>query len=48
MLPSPTASPVFLLPCCCSVQYATGETEALDLDEVVRDGHMSLLAESAV
>lgn len=27
-----------------NVQYATGETETLDLDEVVRDGHMSLLA----
>lgn len=24
----------------CSVQYATGETEVLDLDEVVRDGHL--------
>jgi hypothetical protein len=28
----------------CSVQYATGEMELLDLDEVIRDGHCSLLA----
>jgi hypothetical protein len=26
------------------VQYATGEVELLDLDEVIRDGHCSLLA----
>ena len=29
---------------CCSVQYATGEYEVLDLDEVINDGHCSLLA----
>ena len=26
-----------------SVQYATGETEVLDLNEVIKDGHCSLL-----
>ena len=31
-------------PSACSVQYATGEVELLDLDEVIRDGHCSLLA----
>ena len=25
------------------VQYATGEFEALNIDDVARDGHMSLL-----
>lgn len=28
----------------CSVQYATGEYETLPLDEVINDGHCSLLA----
>ena len=33
-----------LPPCCLrSVQYATGEAEHLDLAEVIRDGHCSLL-----
>lgn len=27
-----------------TVRYTSGEVEALDLDEVVRDGHMSLLS----
>ena len=26
-----------------SIQYATGEVETLDLAEIVRDGHMSLI-----
>lgn len=40
----PSSSPC--LPVCLvrSVQYATGEVELLDLDEVIRDGHCSLLA----
>lgn len=28
----------------CRVMYDTGEVEELDLNEVIRDGHMSLLA----
>ena len=28
----------------CRVMYDTGEVEELDLNEVIKDGHMSLLA----
>ncbi len=29
---------------CCRVMYDTGEVEELDLNEVIRDGHVSLLS----
>lgn len=47
LVPSTTQSvnqPLNQSPTACSVQYATGEVELLDLDEVIRDGHCSLLA----
>jgi hypothetical protein len=35
--------------CCCGhaqIMYVTGETEELDLREIVREGHMSLISEN--
>jgi hypothetical protein len=27
----------------CRIQYTSGEIEELDLDEIIREGHMSLI-----
>ena len=44
-VPSASEQPLTLTPFAYHrVQYATGEFETLDLDEVISNGHMSLLA----
>ena len=29
----------------CRIQYTSGEIEELDLDEIIREGHMSLITQ---
>ena len=30
---------------CCRIQYTSGEIEELDLQEIIREGHMSLITQ---
>ena len=30
---------------CCRIQYTSGEFEDLDLEEIIREGHMSLITQ---
>ena len=30
---------------CCRIQYTSGEIEELDLEEIIREGHMSLITQ---
>ena len=31
--------------CACRIQYTSGEIEELDLEEIIREGHMSLITQ---